>query len=413
MTLQQHYSTDYEGLQDEFTYRIVARPLCDNEIEGENKISDATLRDMVPPSPKDGDNHDITLTEDTDGNYVGTFTLKQNASITLNFTMPVWASETAGRRHFFYRIEPIDSKPQGSYYIDTQGESDKAGANVYTFEVFVKLGTTSTATAYVWSAVHNGNEVGALVTTPAWKVVNNPVLFGNGATHTWSTFCAQDDYQLPEGCTAYTLKSVTNGVVTVSPLTLTDNILPAYVPVMIHRSSTGATTSAIQAEFAAVGDLTNGWELTDQNSMMYQRNDIYPSGVGYQYGGAWGECHEAVVFGNPGKTGEAIMGWITPTSSNYHTFFSFYNDQLLRIEGDPGIQLHRCVVRVNNENLASSSQQAPRLVIEGETTGIVSIDNGQLTIDNDAWYTLDGRKLEGKPTTKGIYINKGVKVVIK
>ena len=184
-------------------------------------------------------------------------------------------------------------------------------------------------------------------------------MFGEGATHTWSTFCAQDDYQLPEGCTAYTLKSVTNGVVTVSPLTLTDNILPAYVPVMIHRSSEGATTTAIQATFAAVGDLTNGWELTDPTpqSMMYQRNDIYPSGVGYQYGGAWGECLEAVIFGNPGKTGAAIMGWITPASSNYYTFFSFYNDQLIRLEGDPGIQLHRCVVRVNNNYLASGSQQ--------------------------------------------------------
>ena len=50
-----------------------------------------------------------------------------------------------------------------------------------------------------------------------------------------------------------------------------------------------------------------------------------------------------------------------------------------------------------------------------ETTGIISIDNGQLIIDNsmDAWYTLDGRRLTGKPTAKGLYINNGRKVVIK
>ena len=30
-----------------------------------------------------------------------------------------------------------------------------------------------------------------------------------------------------------------------------------------------------------------------------------------------------------------------------------------------------------------------------------------------AWYTLDGRKLDGKPAKKGVYINNGVKVVIK
>ena len=31
---------------------------------------------------------------------------------------------------------------------------------------------------------------------------------------------------------------------------------------------------------------------------------------------------------------------------------------------------------------------------------------------NDGWYTLDGRKLNARPTQKGIYINKGKKVVI-
>ena len=49
----------------------------------------------------------------------------------------------------------------------------------------------------------------------------------------------------------------------------------------------------------------------------------------------------------------------------------------------------------------------------GETTGVIS--NGQLTIDNEtgSWYTLDGRQLDGKPNTKGVYINNGIKVVVK
>ena len=50
---------------------------------------------------------------------------------------------------------------------------------------------------------------------------------------------------------------------------------------------------------------------------------------------------------------------------------------------------------------------------DGETTGIGSIDNGELRIDNDDWYSLDGRKLDGKPTARGIYINNGKKFVIK
>ena len=46
-----------------------------------------------------------------------------------------------------------------------------------------------------------------------------------------------------------------------------------------------------------------------------------------------------------------------------------------------------------------------------EATGIRSIDNEQLT--NGDWYTIDGVKLNGKPTEKGIYIVNGRKVVVK
>ena len=51
----------------------------------------------------------------------------------------------------------------------------------------------------------------------------------------------------------------------------------------------------------------------------------------------------------------------------------------------------------------------------GETTAIGEIDTktGKMTFDGEAWYTLDGVKLSGKPSTKGIYINNGKKVAIK
>ena len=48
---------------------------------------------------------------------------------------------------------------------------------------------------------------------------------------------------------------------------------------------------------------------------------------------------------------------------------------------------------------------------EETTTGIV--DNKRETITNNHWYSLDGRKLDGKPTQKGLYIVNGRKVVIK
>ena len=51
----------------------------------------------------------------------------------------------------------------------------------------------------------------------------------------------------------------------------------------------------------------------------------------------------------------------------------------------------------------------------GDVDAIGEIDTktGKMTFDSEAWYTLDGVRLSGKPSTKGIYINNGRKIVIK
>ena len=61
------------------------------------------------------------------------------------------------------------------------------------------------------------------------------------------------------------------------------------------------------------------------------------------------------------------------------------------------------------------SKTRSALVIGGDdgTTGVISqlsTLNPQLS---DVWYSLDGRKLNAKPTAKGIYVNNGRKVVIR
>jgi hypothetical protein len=45
-------------------------------------------------------------------------------------------------------------------------------------------------------------------------------------------------------------------------------------------------------------------------------------------------------------------------------------------------------------------------------TGIETMSDvrGQMS---DVWYDLNGRRLEMKPATKGVYINNGCKVVVK
>jgi hypothetical protein len=76
-----------------------------------------------------------------------------------------------------------------------------------------------------------------------------------------------------------------------------------------------------------------------------------------------------------------------------------------------------------SDPLAPSLDIVSNIDDNNETTGIVDIEHGTLNIEHGTlniehsaaagWYTLDGRKLDGKPTKKGLYIHNGNKLVIK
>lgn len=55
------------------------------------------------------------------------------------------------------------------------------------------------------------------------------------------------------------------------------------------------------------------------------------------------------------------------------------------------------------------------MVVDGETTAIEGLAPVPSSVEDESgrWYTLDGRSLNGRPTTKGVYIKNGNKVVIK
>ena len=77
-----------------------------------------------------------------------------------------------------------------------------------------------------------------------------------------------------------------------------------------------------------------------------------------------------------------------------------------------------------NNGLTAGTPSSPKAVRafslnfgDDEATGIVSAeaDSSLFTLHSSlsGWYTLDGRRLQAKPTAPGIYINNGRKVVIK
>ena len=62
-------------------------------------------------------------------------------------------------------------------------------------------------------------------------------------------------------------------------------------------------------------------------------------------------------------------------------------------------------------SISNSNARMINLVFDDATA--IEMVNGQSSMVNGTWYDLNGRKLNGMPTKKGIYMNNGRKVVVK
>ena len=93
-------------------------------------------------------------------------------------------------------------------------------------------------------------------------------------------------------------------------------------------------------------------------------------------------------------------------STDDQTNYAFNGKQFVWVKDAITVGANKAWLSINNSNA-----RAINLVFDSEATGVGSIENGKLTIDN--WYDLNGRKLNGMPTKKGIYVKNGRKVVVK
>lgn len=94
------------------------------------------------------------------------------------------------------------------------------------------------------------------------------------------------------------------------------------------------------------------------------------------------------------------------------------NSTLFYPNGEMTINSCRAYFQLNNGLVAgepSSTVGINNFVFNfgDETNAIENIQSSTFNLRPEGWYTLDGRKLNNKPTQKGIYINNGQKFIIK
>ena len=210
----------------------------------------------------------------------------------------------------------------------------------------------------------------AAATSATQQLVSVPgVTFPFATGQEWATWCDDYAWKKPEGVTAYTISAVNGNTVTISEVS-GDNI-PSHTPLLLKKTSDAVTPVAVKAA-TGTDDL------------------VSTAATGATF---WGNASDAKI----------TEGYSYAIGQSY----GLYNGEFVLIDTDNGIPANRCMLNVGSTN------SAPVLSISEEITSLSPVPSPSREGSSQRWYTLDGRKLNGKPTQKGIYVNGGRKVVVK
>ena len=195
------------------------------------------------------------------------------------------------------------------------------------------------------------------------------------------------------------------------------------------------------ATIKTMDNSNTGTSLSDAGALTLKFNTVDAIEAGKPYIVKWETTGDNIV--NPTFSNVTISSTTPTPVENYDqkvTFVGQYspfsivaNDALL---GDNQGHKNEIIMMATQNNLgysqttrqlkcfrchfyvpANDGELSARSIVvdfgDGETTEIETITNNQYPITDSAWYSIDGRKLTGKPTKKGVYIHNGRKEVVR
>ena len=210
-----------------------------------------------------------------------------------------------------------------------------------------------------------------------------PKTFSFAEGQEWSTWCDQYEWTKPEGIEVYDVTGVSNSNVSIS--LIENSVIPAYKPVLLKKKDSGSLESTIYS----VGTAPESYD-----------SDKYVLTT---------DVSGATLVGNT-KYEENIWPCIYFTELKTYVL---YNGKFVLADKNSGLPAHRFWINLDIDGAEINNNNKSRsLSIGGDgTTGINSVEN--LEFRDESWYSLDGRKLEGVPAKKGLYIHNGKKEVVK
>ena len=228
-----------------------------------------------------------------------------------------------------------------------------------------------------------------------------------------STVCLPfNDYAPGSEGTYYTFTAIDK---TTSPwtVTMTENTvtpLEANKPYLIMPAATGelsftGTATSFEPSSIEVNDpVVDGgkWNLIGTYEYRCWNEYNNTNEIGSVYGFAAGPYSGDGHTINPGDFVKAASGADIPSFCAYLKYTAPVNS----------VTRNR---RAADEEVLPSRLSVSLVNADGIATAIGTMDTntGEVRFDSDAWYSIDGSRLNGKPAQKGVYINHGKIVIVK
>ena len=135
------------------------------------------------------------------------------------------------------------------------------------------------------------------------------------------------------------------------------------------------------------------------NSHLWTQSDKW-----YFYG-----TYEPLTYGT-GQFSDPVYGFAAKAKGDVIA------GEFVRADAGAYVPAMRCYLKYNSTSTRGEIEELPERItvkLVGDPTSIGTLNTRTGEVTFDGWYSLDGRRLNSKPTKKGLYIYKGIKVTIK
>ena len=135
------------------------------------------------------------------------------------------------------------------------------------------------------------------------------------------------------------------------------------------------------------------------NSHLWTQSDKW-----YFYG-----TYEPLTYGT-GQFSDPVYGFAAKAKGDVIA------GEFVRADAGAYVPAMRCYLKYNSTSTRGEIEELPERItvkLVGDPTSIGTLNTRTGEVTFDGWYSLAGRRLNSKPTKKGLYIYKGIKVTIK